>query len=77
MGRTAGASGIVVAGVERLEDALAGDLARSHDMVVSIPTGDGDLAVVGNPIRFPGEPTRYGPPPLLGEHTAALLGARE
>ncbi|UEM21989.1 CoA transferase [Skermanella mucosa] len=65
--------GIVVAGVERLEDALAGDLARSHDMVVSIPTGDGDLAVVGNPIRFPGEPTRYGPPPLLGEHTAALL----
>ncbi|UEM04623.1 CoA transferase [Skermanella rosea] len=65
--------GIVVAGVERLEDALAGDLARSHDMVVSIPTADGDLAVVGNPIRFPGEPTRYEPPPLLGEHTSALL----
>jgi crotonobetainyl-CoA:carnitine CoA-transferase CaiB-like acyl-CoA transferase len=65
--------GVVVAGVETLEDALGSDLARARDMVVSIPTGAGTIRAVGNPIKTQGEAPRYAPPPLLGEHNAVLL----
>ncbi|HYH22484.1 MAG TPA: CoA transferase [Azospirillum sp.] len=66
--------GLVVAGVERLEDALEGELARARGMVAEIPTPDGVLRVVGNPIKVQGMAPVYGVPPLLGEHNAALLG---
>ncbi|MBX6369698.1 MAG: CoA transferase [Rhodospirillales bacterium] len=66
--------GVVVAGVETLEDALASDVARAREMVVSIPTDAGTIRAVGNPIKTQGEASRYAPPPLLGEHNAVLLG---
>jgi crotonobetainyl-CoA:carnitine CoA-transferase CaiB-like acyl-CoA transferase len=65
--------GLVVAGVETLDQALEGELARSRDMVAAIPTPDGVIRVVGNPIKITGHETRYGRPPLLGEHTEELL----
>jgi len=68
--------GVVVAGVETLEDALASDVAAARDMVVSIPCEGGPIRAVGNPIRIVGETTQYRAPPLLGEH-AAFLGAGE
>ena len=64
---------IVVAGVERLEDALRGELARARDMVATIPTPDGPIRVVGSPFRMPDHAPAYAAPPLLGEHNAALL----
>jgi crotonobetainyl-CoA:carnitine CoA-transferase CaiB-like acyl-CoA transferase len=66
--------GLVVAGVETLEDALAGDLARSRDMVAAIDTPDGPIRVVGTPFKITGHTPRYGAPPLLGEHTGEVLG---
>jgi CoA:oxalate CoA-transferase len=66
--------GIVVAGVETLEQALGGDQARHRQMVVTIETADGPLRVVGNPVRIAGQETAYAPPPLLGEHNCVLAG---
>jgi crotonobetainyl-CoA:carnitine CoA-transferase CaiB-like acyl-CoA transferase len=68
---------IVVAGVETLEDALDGDLARDRGMVAAIPTPDGPIRVVGAPFKIAGCAPAYGPPPLLGEHTEAILGDPE
>jgi len=64
---------IVVAGVERLEDALAGELAETRGMVATIPTLDGPIRVVGSPFHMPDFEASYAAPPLLGEHNAALL----
>jgi crotonobetainyl-CoA:carnitine CoA-transferase CaiB-like acyl-CoA transferase len=64
---------IVVAGVERLEDALDGELARARDMVATISTPDGPLRVVGSPFHISGFEQHYAAPPLLGEHNATLL----
>lgn len=68
-----GAEGIVVSGVETLESALDGDLAASRDMVVVIPTPDGPLRVVGNPIKLSDHTAHYTLPPLLGEHSDEVL----
>jgi LAO/AO transport system ATPase len=65
--------GVVVAPVQTMEKALASDLVRERDMVVSIPVEGAALRAVGNPIRIAGDATAYGPPPRLGEHNAALL----
>ena len=67
MGRLA-PLGIVVAGVEALEQALASEQVAHREMVVTISTAAGPLRAVGNPIKIVGQPTVYGPPPLLGEH---------
>lgn len=65
--------GIVVAGVQALDDALDGALATDREMVVTVSTRDGPLRLVANPIRFDGEDlTRYAEPPLLGEANAQL-----
>jgi crotonobetainyl-CoA:carnitine CoA-transferase CaiB-like acyl-CoA transferase len=69
--------GVVVAGVETLEDALASDVAAARDMVVSMPCEGGEIRAVGNPIRIVGETTHYRAPPLLGEHNALLGGSAE
>jgi len=66
--------GIVVAPVETLEQALASDLARERGMVVSIETPAGSVRAVGSPLRIEGAEPRYTAPPLLGEHTDAVLG---
>jgi len=64
---------IVVSGVETLEEALEGDIVGTRDMIAVIPTPDGPLRMVGNPIRMPDHPPRYCLPPLLGEHNEELL----
>jgi len=64
---------IVVSGVETLEQALEGDIVSTRDMIAVIPTPDGPLRMIGNPIRMPDHTPRYGLPPLLGEHNEELL----
>ncbi|MBT7361149.1 MAG: CoA transferase [Rhodospirillaceae bacterium] len=71
---TLGNEGLVVSGVETLDQALDGDMAASREMIAVIPTPDGALRVVGNPIKMTDHPPRYGLPPLLGEHTDEILG---
>jgi len=68
--------GVVVAPVETLEQALASDLVREREMVAQIGSASAAIRAVGNPIRIDGTQREYGPPPLLGEHSAALLGKR-
>ncbi len=65
----------VVAGVETLEQALESDLTGSRNLVVALETPDGPIRVIASPIKFSDHGGKYGPPPLLGEHTAAYLGA--
>ena len=64
--------GVVVAPVETLERALASELTRERGMVVSIACPGGTLRAIGNPLHIAGMRQEYGPPPLLGEHTAAM-----
>lgn len=61
--------GLVVAGVETLDQALESDLTRARGMVVTVGTGEGELRLVGSPIHIEGRPASYAPPPKLGEHT--------
>ena len=65
--------GIVAAEVSTLEAALSSDLTAERDMVIDIATAAGMLRSVGNPIKT-GSQVDHRPPPLLGEHTQALLG---
>jgi len=63
--------GIVAAAVDTLDNALASDLARSRDMVVTL---DGaDVRAVGNPIKMSGTEAEYRAPPRLGEHNDRIL----
>jgi crotonobetainyl-CoA:carnitine CoA-transferase CaiB-like acyl-CoA transferase len=66
--------GIVAATVDTLDNALASDLARSREMVVTLE-GSG-VKAAGNPIKMPGVETGYRAPPKLGEHNALVLGER-
>ena len=70
-------AGVVVAAVETLEHALASEQTRARDMLAEIPVEGGVVRSVGNPIKIGGCVTPYHPPPLLGEHGAALLGRGE
>jgi crotonobetainyl-CoA:carnitine CoA-transferase CaiB-like acyl-CoA transferase len=65
--------GVVVAGVNTLEQALASELTREREMVVDLPCGEQRLRAIGGAIKCAGAKPYYGPPPLLGEHTAELL----
>ncbi len=65
--------GIVVAGVETLEQALESDLTCARNMVVEINIPDGNFRVVGNPLKVVGYNTPFRPPPLLGEHNEEIL----
>ncbi len=71
---TLGRENLVVSGVETIDRALDGDMAASREMIAIIPTPDGALRVVGNPIKMSDHAPRYGLPPLLGEHTTEILG---
>ncbi len=66
--------GIVVAAVDTLENALAGELVRERQMVVDLPCAQARLRAVGSPIKFSDSAPIYGAPPLLGEHSAEVLG---
>lgn len=67
--------GVVVSGIESLEDALQSDQTLARQMIASIDTAAGPLRTVGNPVKFTGEPVMPAPPPLLGEHNDELLPA--
>ncbi len=69
--------GVVVAGVETLEEALASEQARARDMVVTVDTPHGPIRAIGNPIKMADMNEEFGPPPLLGEHNDALLPRRK
>lgn len=63
--------GIVAEAVDTLDHALASDLTRSRDMVVSL---DGcGVRAVGNPIKISGGKPGYRAPPRLGEHNELIL----
>jgi CoA:oxalate CoA-transferase len=64
--------GIVVAGVETLEEALASAQAKHRGMVVEMPTPHGVIRAVGNPIKMDGAGGTPLPPPLLNEHGGLL-----
>ncbi|HET9576187.1 MAG TPA: CoA transferase [Usitatibacter sp.] len=64
--------GVVVSNVETLEDALASELTASREMVVDLPCPEGRLQALGAAIKCAGFTPRFGPPPLLNEHGAAL-----
>ena len=65
--------GVVVAPVESLDVALGSEHARARHMVLELPTEDGPIRVVGNPVKIDGAESRNGAPPLLDAH-ASLLG---
>lgn len=64
--------GIVVAGVESLDQALDSELTRARRMVAEIPADGERLRLVASPIRIAGCELVYRPPPLLGEHNPSL-----
>jgi crotonobetainyl-CoA:carnitine CoA-transferase CaiB-like acyl-CoA transferase len=65
--------GLAVGAVVSLDFALDSDYVGRRGMVVSIPTDDGPLRLVGSPIRTE-EAVDFRPPPRLHEHTEDLLG---
>jgi len=60
--------GLVVARVESLEDALQSDQTRARQMAVEIPTAEGTIRIVGNPIKNEGVADSFSAPPFLDEH---------
>lgn len=62
-------SGIVVSGLQTLDQALRSEQTRSRAMVVDVDLGGSVLHLVGNPIKIDGMRAEYRPPPRLGEHT--------
>lgn len=67
-------SGVVVSRLASIAEALESAQAQARELVVQIKSDAGPLKVVGNPIHIDGVRTRYGLPPLLGEHTGAWCG---
>ena len=63
------ALGVVAAGVETLEQALASKHTAARDMVAHVDCGGATIRVVGNPIKVMGARKHFAPPPLLGEHS--------
>jgi crotonobetainyl-CoA:carnitine CoA-transferase CaiB-like acyl-CoA transferase len=57
--------GVVVSGVETLEQALASPQTKARSMVIEVPTSGGTLKLVGNPIKIYGVTETYFAPPLL------------
>ncbi len=66
--------GIVVAGIETLEQALESDLTQARAMIELIDTPDGTFRLIGNPIKLGDCQSPHTRAPLLGEHTEELLG---
>ena len=61
--------------VNDLSQALADPTLTENDGLVDVPYAPlGNVRMLANPIRLSDTPTeRYGPPPLLGEHTRSVL----
>jgi crotonobetainyl-CoA:carnitine CoA-transferase CaiB-like acyl-CoA transferase len=65
----------VIAEVNSLAQALDGELVLEREMIASIDTEHGTIRAIARPIRFSDSTPTYQRPPLLGEHTDALLHA--
>jgi crotonobetainyl-CoA:carnitine CoA-transferase CaiB-like acyl-CoA transferase len=70
--RRLSAIGVVAAGVETLEQALASEQTAARRMVVSIADAHTVIRTVGNPIKIVGAEESFRPPPRLGEHNQRL-----
>jgi crotonobetainyl-CoA:carnitine CoA-transferase CaiB-like acyl-CoA transferase len=68
--------GVVAAGVETMEQALASEQTLARRMVTEIPTPAGAIRGVGNPIKVSGMQERFDPPPRLGEHNDLVTRQR-
>ena len=68
-------AGVPVGKVRSVPDALAAAAAAGHPATLSVehPTA-GALDLVASPIWGPTDSSQASPPPLLGEHTAEVLG---
>jgi crotonobetainyl-CoA:carnitine CoA-transferase CaiB-like acyl-CoA transferase len=69
------AAGIPSGPVNELHEVFADEQVGHRRMVVSVPHPiSEELRLISNPIRFSETPLdRYEPPPMLGEHTEAVL----
>jgi len=65
--------GLVIAGVRTMGQALDDPMIDERDMLVSVPTGHGEMVLIGNPIKMSDADTVFRPAPLLGEHTQSVL----
>jgi crotonobetainyl-CoA:carnitine CoA-transferase CaiB-like acyl-CoA transferase len=61
--------GLAVGAVVSLEEALDSEQVARRGMIVSVPTAEGPLRLLGSPIRFDDSRPAYRPPPRLHEHT--------
>ena len=70
-----GKADIPVGPVNELGEVFADAQVRDRGMVVSVPhPASSALTLISNPIRFSETPLRrYEPPPMLGQHTDAVL----
>jgi formyl-CoA transferase len=69
------AAGIPCGVVRQPGEALMSQEAKDRDLVFTVPHAAAGLApVIAQPFAFSQTPCRYGAPPLLGEHTRAVLG---
>jgi crotonobetainyl-CoA:carnitine CoA-transferase CaiB-like acyl-CoA transferase len=64
--------------INKLSEVFADPQVRARGMVVELPHGAGtDVKVIANPVRLSATPVDYRiAPPLLGEHTEAVLADR-
>jgi crotonobetainyl-CoA:carnitine CoA-transferase CaiB-like acyl-CoA transferase len=64
--------------INKLSEVFADPQVQARGMVVALPHGAGtDVKVVANPVRLSATPVDYRvAPPLLGEHTDAVLAER-
>ena len=73
------ATGVPFAPVLTLGEALASDHAAANDVMVGTTMGDRPVRIPAAPVRLStGRPSvsdqRLSPPPIIGEHTSAVLG---
>ncbi len=63
--------------VHTLDEVFASDQVAARDMIVRMPydlAQDGEVRLIGNPIKFSDTPVTYRqPPPRCGEHTDAVI----
>jgi crotonobetainyl-CoA:carnitine CoA-transferase CaiB-like acyl-CoA transferase len=62
--------------LNRVGEALGSPQTAARGMLrrVAHPAGDGEITILGNPVKMAGhDEGPVGPPPLLGQHTGAVL----
>ncbi|PCI67516.1 MAG: carnitine dehydratase [Piscirickettsiaceae bacterium] len=67
-------AGVVIAGVQTLGQSLDGELTASQKMLIEIPTPEGMMRFIGNPLKMEGCTSPKNRAPLLGEHTKEVCG---